>query len=413
MNLTGNQVFSGGLALGAIAAAVRYGGQTLLFALGSLRRRFIAEIEVREPDLVYWLGIWLADTPYGAKCKRQAATVLHGSLLGPGEQEERLSPLFFEPGLGPHLFRHKDTWLLIRHSREEATPNTPKRDVFMLWVLGSKEIAQELLREAQEYARGLIAKKHMAFLSDGYSGWERLTIGAPRPLSSVVLPGDTVERLVADAKLFLSRRQWYADRGIPWRRGYLAEGPPGTGKTSLVRALAHNLGLPLYVLDLTGKEFSDRQMILALSKLPVGSILLLEDLDEQLGKPGASVTLSGLLNALDGPLAGEGRLLFVTTNQAQKLDAALDRDGRIDVRLHLGYAVAEQIAGMFRRFFPEEPLEAAEAFAIALPSGTLPPAAIQEYLVSRSEEPTRALAEVDALARREIRIVDRTAKEAA
>src|SRR5512142_3153222 len=115
-SLIGNSFFSGGLALGALAAAVRYGGQLLLFALGSLRRRYIAEIEVRDPDLVFWLGMWLAGTSYGARCKRQIASLMHGGPTVPGE-EERIAPLFFEPGLGPHLFRHGGAWLLLRHSR--------------------------------------------------------------------------------------------------------------------------------------------------------------------------------------------------------------------------------------------------------------------------------------------------------
>ena len=54
-----------------------------------------------------------------------------------------------------------------------------------------------------------------------------------RPLSSVVLDRKIKKRIVEDASDFLKSEKWYADRGIPWRRGYLFHGKPGTGKTSL------------------------------------------------------------------------------------------------------------------------------------------------------------------------------------
>lgn len=57
-------------------------------------------------------------------------------------------------------------------------------------------------------------------------------------MSSVILDRGIMPNLVKDMEHFLSNPNWYIDRGIPYRRGYLLFGPPGSGKTSAIMALA-------------------------------------------------------------------------------------------------------------------------------------------------------------------------------
>jgi hypothetical protein len=77
--------------------------------------------------------------------------------------------------------------------------------------------------------------------SQGCRSWNGKVTRGKRPLASVVLPDGVAASLLADARDFLARRQWYRDRGIAHRRGYLLFGAPGAGKTSLVTALASEL----------------------------------------------------------------------------------------------------------------------------------------------------------------------------
>lgn len=72
-----------------------------------------------------------------------------------------------------------------------------------------------------------------------------------RPLDSVVLDASMSERILSDVREFISNPQWYFDRGIPYRRGYLLYGPPGCGKTSYITALAGQWGGEL--LERTGE----------------------------------------------------------------------------------------------------------------------------------------------------------------
>jgi len=175
-----------------------------------------------------------------------------------------------------------------------------------------------------------------------------------------VLDEGVSEGLVRDVKEFLASRQWYVDRGVPYRRGYLLHGPPGTGKTSFIQALAGELNYCVAMVNLSERGVTDDKLTMLLTKLPARSILLLEDVDSALGNrctpgadgySGATVTFSGLLNALDGLAAGEDRIAFLTTNHIELLDPALVRPGRVDVMVRLGEATRYQAARMWDRYY--------------------------------------------------------------
>ncbi|KIJ50440.1 hypothetical protein M422DRAFT_96980, partial [Sphaerobolus stellatus SS14] len=72
-----------------------------------------------------------------------------------------------------------------------------------------------------------------------------------RPMSCIVLDPGVKEMLMEDTRDFLSSEKWYADRGIPFRRGYLLHGVPGSGKSSLIHAIAGELALDIYVVSLS------------------------------------------------------------------------------------------------------------------------------------------------------------------
>jgi len=189
------------------------------------------------------------------------------------------------------------------------------------------------------------------------------TIGEPRrkrPLESVILDSGIKEQIVNDAKDFLAMQQWYVDRGIPYRRGYLLYGPPGSGKSSFIQALAGELDYGVSIINLSERGITDDKLAQLLQKLPARSILLLEDADaafgnrrqrESDGYSGATVTFSGLLNALDGVAAGEERISFLTTNHIDRLDEALIRPGRVDMTVRIGHATRYQAAEMWDRFY--------------------------------------------------------------
>jgi len=207
-------------------------------------------------------------------------------------------------------------------------------------------------------------------------------------MDSVVLDKGIKSMLLDDAQEFLKSEQWYADRGIPWRRGYLLHGCPGSGKTSLIHALAGELDLDIYVISLSQRDMDDSALNRLITTLPPKAIALMEDIDvaftrgppprpqpktpNQLGVPwhdgygnafaqampmdnntsAGSITLAGLLGAIDGVAAQEGRILFATTNRYHVLDTALKRPGRLDIHVEFKEASRKQAEELFKRFYP-------------------------------------------------------------
>ena len=87
------------------------------------------------------------------------------------------------------------------------------------------------------------------------------------------------------------------------------------------------------------------------------------------GKTRSRLSLSGLLNAIDGVISQQGCLLFLTTNNLQELPDRLIRSGRIDVRCEFGLASKSQIRGLFRLYFGSGLQAQEEQFVSACPEG--------------------------------------------
>jgi chaperone BCS1 len=109
------------------------------------------------------------------------------------------------------------------------------------------------------------------------------------------------------------------------------------------------------------------------------------------------VTFSGLLNALDGVAAGEGRILFATTNHPERLDPALVRPGRIDRKVHIGLADCQQIRRIFQRFFPAAEEDVVDCFAAAIPDEQIAMSALQTFLIRHSASAEEAASCTDEL----------------
>ncbi|KAF2490769.1 P-loop containing nucleoside triphosphate hydrolase protein [Lophium mytilinum] len=213
---------------------------------------------------------------------------------------------------------------------------------------------------------------------------------APRSFDTIYMDGAVKADVIKDVDKFFDEetKEFYGENGIPYRRGYLLHGPPGTA-------------------------MDDSSILDAFQGLGGGCVVVLEDVDSagitrENGKKGNSsskLTLSGLLNAIDGNAAPDDRLLIMTSNCPDDLDEALVRPGRIDRQIYLGHISQSSAAIIFTRLvaklaaregiIKEEEVEPlAQRFAEQIPEDTVTPAEVQNFLQMRRGEPLRAIDEV-------------------
>jgi len=269
------------------------------------------------------------------------------------------------PGQGRHILRYGNALIAVNRQREKSfdlQSGEPFETITLTTLYAYRNVFERLFTDAHKLAQQSQEGKTIIYTAWG-TDWR--PFGEPkrkRPLNSVVLEEGVKERIVGDLKAFLDTRTWYLDRGIPYRRGYLLYGPPGTGKSSFIQALAGELDFNIAMLNVNERGLTDDRLNHLLTNIPQRTIVLLEDADAAFvnrtqvdveGYSGATVTFSGLLNALDGVGSAEGRIIFLTTNHVERLDEALVRPGRVDLPIRFGEATAGQMERLWDRFYAD------------------------------------------------------------
>ncbi|KAJ3698710.1 hypothetical protein LUZ61_002415 [Rhynchospora tenuis] len=244
------------------------------------------------------------------------------------------------------------------------------------------------------------------------SSWSSRTFSHPSNFDTIALDPSLREEIRADLLRFVSRKDHYLRAGRAWKRGYLLHGPPGTGKTSLVAAIANLLEFDVYDLELTAVHTNSQLRRLLVSTTPK-SVIVIEDIDcsidlsdrkkkqmeedqgegmkdhpQKMPNYRESLNLSGVLNFVDGlwsSCVGE-RLMIFTTNHPERLDPALLRPGRMDKKIELGYCGAAAFRMLVKNYLSlgEEEMEKKDSVAeIERLLGELPvtPAEIAEVFM--------------------------------
>ncbi|XP_063634742.1 mitochondrial chaperone BCS1 [Cydia splendana] len=401
-SLAQNPYFGAGFGLfgvGASAAILRKGFQTSMILF---RRHCMITLEVPCRDKSYqWLLQWI--TQKGAKQTQHLSVETSFLQKDTGQIKTKYD---FIPSVGQHFFRYRGAWIKVDRTREQHTLDLHMGVPWETVVLTSFGSNKQLYYDILEEARTMALKQHEGMtIMYTAMGAEWRPFGHPRrrrPLHSVVLRAGLTDRILEDCLDFINHPQWYTDRGIPYRRGYLLYGPPGCGKSSFIMALAGELEYNICVLNLSERGLTDDRLNHLLSVAPQQSIILLEDIDaafvsredtpsQKAAYDGLNrVTFSGLLNCLDGVASTEARIVFMTTNYLERLDPALIRPGRVDMKEYVGYCDQQQVELMFLRFYKGDgAAEHARIFAenVMQNNKKVSPAQIQGYFMFHKHSP--------------------------
>lgn len=449
--------------LGFIWAFNRIGRQFFMGVYRLVADYFMSSIHIASSDEIFLhMMKWLASQPRLVNSRALTAETLsktaweeedeadvlatrisadgEGVYLNFSNQEAKMPPRFV-PALGVHGFWFEGNYFRLHRKQESFLEDSSSgsqtfkdRENLVVSCLGrSPEPIKRMLQRAKEeyyndhYAKTIVKRPSpQGSRRFGRSAWTQVAQRPVRPMKTVVLDSKQKVQLLADINEYLhpATPRWYANRGIPLRRGYLFHGPPGTGKTSLSFALAGVFGLDIFVISLLEPTLTEEDLLALFNSLPRRCVVLLEDIDtagltrpkeEQdekdtpntddpkqnggsepkqngVGKPRRNkaredggegpndwkvsdlarelkknpwsddkkgISLSGLLNAIDGVASHEGRVLIMTTNKPETLDDALIRPGRVDLQVAFTNATGEQARELFERMYEGDSLRAA------------------------------------------------------
>eukprot|EP01103_Thecamoeba_quadrilineata_P013702 TRINITY_DN3884_c0_g1_i1.p1 TRINITY_DN3884_c0_g1~~TRINITY_DN3884_c0_g1_i1.p1 ORF type:complete len:478 (-),score=88.80 TRINITY_DN3884_c0_g1_i1:95-1477(-) len=331
--------------------------------------------------------------------------------LGLGLFKCRLSP--------DHSESDPPLWVLHQfNSRPEAVaPDEDKIPVQcrnLVLFSESTDLLYQFCIDARRYSKLNLSDNNLIiYLFDSNRAqWKQLAIKTVRSLDSVILPKDLQEQLLNDIDDFLNpaTAMWYKQYGIPHKRCYMFYGPPGTGKTSMVQVLAGRFNMNVCILQPSSPKMTDDLLAKSIVTAPKNSIIILEDIDALFGKDRKSLrektplSFTGLLNALDGVSNSDGRVFVMTSNHYERLDPALVRAGRVDMKIYFPSASEEQVKKMFLRFY-EGKNEDAQRFVDKLKTrykikedGNLSMASLQQHFIRyRRKEAEVTIRKIDKM----------------
>uniref|UniRef100_A0ACD5YQC3 Uncharacterized protein n=1 Tax=Avena sativa TaxID=4498 RepID=A0ACD5YQC3_AVESA len=266
-------------------------------------------------------------------------------------------------------------------------------------------IVESYLPHVSREGRAIMAsrRRQKLFMNtvDRHNSWSYVVFEHPSTFDTLAMDPAKKRAIMDDLDAFRNGRDYYARIGKAWKRGYLLYGPPGTGKSSMIAAMANYLDYDIYNIELTSVTTNiELQRLFVETKAK--SIIVVEDIDcsaDLTGKrdknpPGPDsneevaarkVTLSGMLNAIDGlwSACGGERIIIFTTNHVEKLDPALIRRGRMDKHIEMSYCCFEAFRFLAKNYHGIEAHPLFDEIKALLHEAEITPADVAEHLMPK------------------------------
>ncbi|WCJ22475.1 P-loop containing nucleoside triphosphate hydrolases superfamily protein [Euphorbia peplus] len=272
-----------------------------------------------------------------------------------------------------------------------------KRRILRPYLHHIHAVADELEQKRKDLKMFLNVECEKLHNENGNGRWKYLPFNHPSTFETIAMEADLKQKLKSDLDSFLKAKQYYHRLGRVWKRSYLLYGPSGTGKSSFVAAMANFLEYDVYDIDLS-KVSDDSDLRMLLLQTTSKSVIVVEDLDRFLADKLSGVSLSGVLNFMDGILnscCAEEKIMVFTMNNKDHIDPGILRPGRIDVHIHFplcDFSSFKTLANSYlglkdHKLFPQ-------VEEIFLNGASLSPAEIGELMIANRNSPSRALKSV-------------------
>lgn len=263
--------------------------------------------------------------------------------INPNNHEEANSVMSLGLGIGKSLIKYKNNFYIVNVDLQKASETmTFNFNVSLRCFWFQSQNLQSILMELFEHKDDNALSIH-----EWNRDWSRTNV-PHRQINTAITTDNIGEKIIDICRDFINDKDWYYKTGISYKLGICLYGSPGTGKTSLVKAMATELKRSLYSLNIA--TTTDSSFINAVRAIPAGSILSLEDIDcavssaarevssdknkENNGKD-PSLSLSTILNVLDGVVPLNNIIIVMSTNHVDKIDPAILRKGRSDYMIEI------------------------------------------------------------------------------
>jgi len=362
-----NQLLSAGLGLSSATIIGFWLKDFPRMIYNFIKREFTTQLTITSHNIAFHnLLRWIENNYKNKKFRKLKLT---NGKWGEGESITSI-------GYGFHTILYKRQLLFIELTKDAANQTERDKETVTIMKIGrGRQIFDDLIDDIKEVKD---ESKMSVYKMDSGGYWTEAKQIKKRTLDSIFIEKYKKELFINTVNNFINNEKWYIDNGIPYQLGILLYGSPGTGKTSIIKAISSYLNYPIYYIPAS--------IIYAIEKgllnIPERCIMVIEDIDTSVithkrrskvnkldeEQPGISTvenvmddfaltTLSDILNSLDGLFSIHGRILIATTNHIENLDPALIRPGRIDLQIEVGFINIEILSLFINRFFPDNKID--------------------------------------------------------
>lgn len=355
--------FAQGALIAAPATAITYAARAVPEKIWRSMKHFVSYDLVFRSDQeeYYYVSKLITDTVINERWSRDFTYDTVKEYSSNPYQDDTSDALGLTIGYGRHWGRYNGSPVIVHRELEEEAHSEAFKEMLYITFIGmnngsAKVFADEVRRMMECQSReGSVRVKISA-----HGGWQNLAEIIPRPISTVFTANGVKEKLLQHLHRFTESKEDCMRKGLPWHTGILLTGKPGGGKTSLVHALAGELKRDINFLNLSGVKSESELVNLITSKSSwKDSVLVIEDIDAAHANTNrdeqneGQVSLSTLLNILDGFLTPSGLITIATTNHPEALDPALLRAGRFDFVAELGPLGWDEAVAMEQLLLPK------------------------------------------------------------
>lgn len=284
--------------------------------------------------------------------------------------EETYTPYRLGIGFGYHYFFYEGRLFWFSKRKLDSSGAEREKEEIIIRTFGLNNSVFERLTSLFNEKRAGADTISIHSLS-GKDGWKEIGELPRRNINTFCMNQELRESIVKKIQHFIDNRDWYYKKGLTYKTSFLFYGPPGTGKTTLSRLLGMNFKRDIYQLDLS--RVTNDSLVTALATIRPGSFLLMEDIDqagnaarkrkkattnseaEILSEVMSSggLTMSGLLNAIDGVVGLDNVIIIMTSNHPEDLDPAVRRKSRIDNEYLIDELTQVEVFQYFEQMYDE------------------------------------------------------------